>query len=524
MRTGDCTSSLLLDTPTQTTATGTAAAGGSDRCCFSSSAAVGPSPPQVEMSSSSSSSRIRMARGGGSRMPNFARAWTDFQHALLRCRDPFNPYVWIGRLVAAFCADVGTAFRWNRLLHPWHRRCVPLLAVSLVLAVVASYCTKLRTGLVRPRWCPSAAAAADDESSSSSSTGCAWLYLHDALVGYLTVMILFHFLGAATSSPGVWSTSSSNQRWNWDTAENDRLRALYCGQCVDGDDDDGPPPPRQDPALDCDDDNSQQAHPPPPPNPRAAATRSCTKCNPTILRHRRRRPPRCHHCRTCSACVLQFDHHCVWLDNCVGYGNVRSFVLSVAYIAAGCWYGVLLLYHPFYDPILHQLRLHGGLIPYIRLYTTNHSLIEEGTVPLFHVPTGSEMMQVLFFGDSVLPVQVVVEVVFPLLLGVGAILALFLGTHVKYILTAQTSLEHKIILDGKIQSLLSNLSPPPTKVPVGERKAPDDDTGKNPFDQGWYRNWCRIMGPNPVLLLVPVPFQPPPPYVPPFSLGPKKFQ
>ena len=36
------------------------------------------------------------------------------------------------------------------------------------------------------------------------------------------------------------------------------------------------------------------------------------------------------HCRACDKCVLHFDHHCKWLNNCVGSKNYHSFFILVS--------------------------------------------------------------------------------------------------------------------------------------------------------------------------------------------------
>ncbi|XP_027914237.1 protein S-acyltransferase 10 isoform X1 [Vigna unguiculata] len=64
-------------------------------------------------------------------------------------------------------------------------------------------------------------------------------------------------------------------------------------------------------------------------------TWTCTYCNAE-------QPPRAKHCHDCDKCVLQFDHHCVWLGNCIGQGNHCKFWWYLFEETALClWTGVL---------------------------------------------------------------------------------------------------------------------------------------------------------------------------------------
>lgn len=59
-------------------------------------------------------------------------------------------------------------------------------------------------------------------------------------------------------------------------------------------------------------------------------TITCTKCKTY-------KPPRCHHCSRCNRCYLKYDHHCIFLDTCIGFHNYKFFLLflvgSILYIS-----------------------------------------------------------------------------------------------------------------------------------------------------------------------------------------------
>ncbi|XP_023700938.1 palmitoyltransferase ZDHHC23-B isoform X1 [Paramormyrops kingsleyae] len=55
------------------------------------------------------------------------------------------------------------------------------------------------------------------------------------------------------------------------------------------------------------------------------------------------RPPRSGHCRICSACVYRMDHHCVWINSCVGQANHRNFLLTLLLFLLTSVYGISLV-------------------------------------------------------------------------------------------------------------------------------------------------------------------------------------
>ncbi|ETE62871.1 Palmitoyltransferase ZDHHC15 [Ophiophagus hannah] len=59
------------------------------------------------------------------------------------------------------------------------------------------------------------------------------------------------------------------------------------------------------------------------------AIRFCDRCQ--LIK-----PDRCHHCSVCAVCVLKMDHHCPWVNNCIGFSNYKFFLLFLAYSLLYC--------------------------------------------------------------------------------------------------------------------------------------------------------------------------------------------
>ena len=61
------------------------------------------------------------------------------------------------------------------------------------------------------------------------------------------------------------------------------------------------------------------------------------------------KPERAHHCSRCKQCILNMDHHCPWINNCVGFDNRKFFMLFLTYL-------VLALYVAFVIMIIVMIK------------------------------------------------------------------------------------------------------------------------------------------------------------------------
>lgn len=77
------------------------------------------------------------------------------------------------------------------------------------------------------------------------------------------------------------------------------------------------------------------------------------------------------HCRECDKCVLGFDHHCKWVNNCIGRRNYRPFFVLLSsmcsMLALQAAVGIWLTYRCFTDTEQIAARLAAAYPAYMRV-------------------------------------------------------------------------------------------------------------------------------------------------------------
>lgn len=85
---------------------------------------------------------------------------------------------------------------------------------------------------------------------------------------------------------------------------------------------------------------------------------TCPTC-----RYRGDRPARSKHCDVCDRCVSRLDHHCGWMNNCIGERNIRYFLGFLIYHALLCsyatWICITILRGVVLESGLRTARLRG---------------------------------------------------------------------------------------------------------------------------------------------------------------------
>ena len=55
------------------------------------------------------------------------------------------------------------------------------------------------------------------------------------------------------------------------------------------------------------------------------------------------KPIRAHHCSECNVWIFKMDHHCPWINNCVGIQNTKYFFLFTLYTGVGAIFSICII-------------------------------------------------------------------------------------------------------------------------------------------------------------------------------------
>ncbi|XP_038070729.1 palmitoyltransferase ZDHHC16-like isoform X2 [Patiria miniata] len=182
------------------------------------------------------------------------------------------------------------------------------------------------------------------------------------------------------------------------------------------------------------------------------------------------KPPRTHHCSICNKCILRMDHHCPWINNCVGHYNYRYFILFCIYMWTGTLYVCISAWPLFSEEFFDARKTFDSLLAGSVLFTMLHSykVAQNKTDPLM------ERISALTDSESAYHKAVVFQFIicFSVLIALGVLTA----WHIRLISRGETSIE-KHINDSERARL--------KKVNV---------VYKNPYNFGVKENWRMLLG------------------------------
>ncbi|CAG5118143.1 unnamed protein product [Candidula unifasciata] len=202
------------------------------------------------------------------------------------------------------------------------------------------------------------------------------------------------------------------------------------------------------------------------------------------------KPPRTHHCTVCGTCILKMDHHCPWLNNCVGLYNHRYFFQFICYMWLGTLYVSIAGYDVFKQHFFgnKELIVPAFFFPINIAYhvwtsdsednlgmnVTTLKLLDPNKDIFLGQTTESEIKATL--EDQLLHNAIILQ--FLLCAGVTVALSLLAVWHARLISEGQTSIEQHI--NNKERARLKK----------------KNKIFRNPYDFGIIKNWKLFLGLN----------------------------
>lgn len=129
------------------------------------------------------------------------------------------------------------------------------------------------------------------------------------------------------------------------------------------------------------------------------------------------RPARAHYCRVLRKNVLEYDHFCPWVNNCIGKYNRRYFIKLLSYLIGGCFYGVGLLVAEFYLLMMRHFSTYGF-----------HPLGARYSTGLLDLPPPWVLLD-QYGSNGKIDDEDVLRMAFPLMAGIGLVLCLLISPH-----------------------------------------------------------------------------------------------
>lgn len=215
--------------------------------------------------------------------------------------------------------------------------------------------------------------------------------------------------------------------------------------------------------------------------PRSTA-RMCGICNAP-------KPSRTHHCSTCKRCFLKMDHHCVWLDNCVGYNNYKFFFCLLFWATCMCGF----IFGSTLEVLIQQLvynDLEGVSVVWLVITVFSFALGLSTFMLLFYhsylISNGMTTIEHMEYNEEREDFK-----------RKERIRKRRLERELKENPNQQTAL---LIDDNRssVNLLTSNQSKP--------QETPKPNFAFQDYSEGLYKNWCLALGSNPLLWIFPVNF------------------
>ena len=68
--------------------------------------------------------------------------------------------------------------------------------------------------------------------------------------------------------------------------------------------------------------------------------------------------------RYCGRCVLKMDHHCPWVNNCIGYNNYKFFMLFCSYATITSFYVAVVIFSGFVATIVERRPIQFTIVEF----------------------------------------------------------------------------------------------------------------------------------------------------------------